>query len=574
MPRILKLAAYLLSKSSGMPYSRLSLVVMVATGLASGFAMAALVGVINRMITGPAGPPPTPLILAFLALLVARPVLRLVSQALLLRMNEYSFFMVRMELCRRILETPMRHLEEVGRARLVASISQDVGSVSNAVVTLPALSTNLAVVVGYVAYLGWLAWPLLPVLLAVTVVGWLTFRWAMRRAVAQITAGRELFDQVQGMIRALTEGTKELKMHAARRSVFLSELEVVSRAHRREMRRSDVTLTWLGTWTETLFFVAIGVLMLVTSTLVPVEQAVLTSYVLTVLMLRTPVEALNNALPTLTQASVALKKLDQLSLDLTRRPSDLADAKTLAPTRWRSLELKGVTHTYRREADEGDFLLGPIDLALQPGELVFIVGGNGSGKTTLAKLLLGIYAPEGGEILLDGEPVTDASRDRYRQHFSVVFSDFFLFDSMLGLESAELDTQAAGYLETLHLQHKVKVVDGRLSTTDLSTGQRKRLALLAAYLEDRPIYLFDEWAADQDPQFKDVFYRELLPELQARGKTVLVISHDDRYYHVADRIVKLDEGRIRYDGEPPRVAAPIAVPMIVGAPSGTEAECV
>jgi putative ATP-binding cassette transporter len=172
------------------------------------------------------------------------------------------------------------------------------------------------------------------------------------------------------------------------------------------------------------------------------------------------------------------------------------------------------------------------------------VGGNGSGKYTLAKLITGLYIPEEGEISWDGQIISTQNREWYRQHFSVVFSDFYLFEDILGLENVNLDHQARGYLQQLQLDHKVKVEDGRLSTTALSQGQRKRLALLSAYLEDRPIYLFDEWAADQDPPFKEIFYTKLLPELRDRGKTVVVISHDDRYFYVADRIIKLDYGRI------------------------------
>lgn len=97
------------------------------------------------------------------------------------------------------------------------------------------------------------------------------------------------------------------------------------------------------------------------------------------------------------------------------------------------------------------------------------------------------------------------------------------------------------------MKHKVQIVDGVFSTTSLSQGQRKRLALLIAYLEDRPIYLFDEWASDQDPFFRDIFYNQLLPSLKQRGKTVLVISHDDRYFHLADRVIKLDYGKVEYD---------------------------
>jgi putative ATP-binding cassette transporter len=205
----------------------------------------------------------------------------------------------------------------------------------------------------------------------------------------------------------------------------------------------------------------------------------------------------------------------------------------------------GVTHTYHREGEPGGFILGPIDLTLEPGELLFITGGNGSGKTTLAKLLLSLYIPKEGEIYLDGKVLTDETREQYRQLFSVVFSDFYLFESLFGLDSIYLDANARKYLAQLQLDHKVKVEDGVLSTIDLSQGQRKRLALLTAYLEDRPIYLFDEWAADQDPLFKEIFYYQLLPELKARGKALIVISHDDRYYQVADRVIKLESGKLQ-----------------------------
>jgi putative ATP-binding cassette transporter len=166
---------------------------------------------------------------------------------------------------------------------------------------------------------------------------------------------------------------------------------------------------------------------------------------------------------------------------------------------------------------------------------------------------VGLYPLSDGELRLDGELITDQNREWYRQHFSVVFSDFYLFESLLGLVSPGLDAQAKDYLVQLQLDHKVEVHDGVLSTTALSQGQRKRLALLTAYLEDRPIYVFDEWAADQDPQFKELFYTQLLPELKARGKAVLVISHDDRYFHLADWALKLEYGQAVSVGNGPRV---------------------
>jgi putative pyoverdin transport system ATP-binding/permease protein len=183
-------------------------------------------------------------------------------------------------------------------------------------------------------------------------------------------------------------------------------------------------------------------------------------------------------------------------------------------------------------------------LTIRRGEMVFIIGGNGSGKTTLGKLLAGLYAPEDGQICLDGQPLAGHQREGYRQLFTAVFDDAAVFDSLWGLEADDLDRRAGEYLCQLQLDKVVTVRDGTFSSTQLSRGQRKRLALLTAYLEDRPVYLFDEWAADQDPTFRRVFYLRLLPELKRLGKTVIAITHDDRYFDSADRVIKLEEGKI------------------------------
>jgi putative ATP-binding cassette transporter len=168
------------------------------------------------------------------------------------------------------------------------------------------------------------------------------------------------------------------------------------------------------------------------------------------------------------------------------------------------------------------------------------------------KVLTGLYRPHQGSICLDDRAITEANREWYRQHFSVVFSDFYLFDSLLGLDRTNLDAQAHRYLVELELDAKLQIEGGAFSTTALSQGQRKRLALLTAFLEDRPIYVFDEWAADQDPQYREIFYKRLLPDLRARGRTLLVISHDDRYYDLGDRVVKLEYGQLLEDRAPRR----------------------
>src|SRR6185369_15519513 len=142
-------------------------------------------------------------------------------------------------------------------------------------------------------------------------------------------------------------------------------------------------------------------------------------YTLTVMYMMGPLTFVLNFLPNLSHANVAMKRIDALSYSLDEQPvAELAASRDLKET-WKSLELAGIQHTYRRENEEEEFSLGPIELSLLPGELVFITGGNGSGKTTLAELLVGLYLPPEGEIRLDGKPITDERRHIARHRFSV-----------------------------------------------------------------------------------------------------------------------------------------------------------
>jgi len=203
----------------------------------------------------------------------------------------------------------------------------------------------------------------------------------------------------------------------------------------------------------------------------------------------------------------------------------------------------GVSYTYPGHDGQADVVLGPFDLTVKRGEILFITGENGAGKSTLVMLLTGLYAPRQGSLTLDGKAIDDSALDGYRELFSTVFYDFHLLDDLIlptDIEPGEIE----GVLDKLKLSHKVSVTEGRLSTTDLSAGQRRRLALLQVYLDRRPIIVLDEWAAEQDPIFRRFFYTEILPELHRRGTTIVAVSHDDRYFSAAQRCLMLmDDGR-------------------------------
>lgn len=531
-------------------FSRKTVVLAIVAGVLSGTSSALLIALVHSALSNYASNSLS-LLLAFAGLCLLLPAARLASTILMTKLSQTAIFEVRMRLCRQLAAAPLRQQEQIGSHRIMATLTDDVGIITNMLSNIPVLCMQTAVVAGTLFYLAWLSWIVFLAVLIFMTLGFVSFRVAVRRAMTFMLRAREYSDELFKHFRALNDGGKELKLHRKRRRVFIDDvLQNTALTLKRHNVTANTVMAVAGSWYQVLFFTLIGLLLFALPLFQRVDATVVTGYILAIFFMRIPFEDLMGIIPNLARAAISLKRVEGLGLSL--KPST---AEGEAPDliggnpEWETLELIDVTHTYYSESHNSVFTLGPINLTFRSGELTFLVGGNGSGKTTLAKLITGLYAPENGEIRCDGETIDDKNRDFYRQHFSVVFSDFFLFDKLLGLNSDKLEAEADKYLKRLQLSHKVEVKDGTLSTIDLSQGQRKRLALLTAFLEDRSFYVFDEWAADQDPLFRDIFYLQILPELKARGKTVLVISHDDRYYYLGDRIIKLDYGQIDRDAD-------------------------
>jgi putative ATP-binding cassette transporter len=525
--------------------SRGVIFVAVAAGVLGGGASTGLITLLHRA-TSSQEYSARQLLPAFICLGVLVPLSKFVSGDLLIRLSQKYLFELRMQLSEKILVAPLRQLEEVGLARLLATLTGDTLAISEALSLFPHICINLSVIAVCLVYLGWLSWTVLLIVLCTLGLRLWSFRLLSKRSNRHLKTAREDQDQLVNHFLALVDGNKELKLHRERRLAFVAEeLKPVSEIVRKRNVVGMNIYNGAINWGQMLVFAMLGLLALGFPAWGYMSPQGVVGCIFVVLFMLGPLESVMHQFPTLGQASVALQKIEALGLSLAAgNPECDSRPHTSHAVHWSSLKLDSVTHKYKQESEEHMFTLGPLDLTIYPRELVFLVGGNGSGKTTMAKLITGLYHPEGGEIRLNDEPITNDNRDYYRQHFSAVFSDFFLFARFIGLYKPELDRQARKYLSCLQLNHKVSINDATISTLNLSRGQRKRLALLIAYLEDRPIYMFDEWAAEQDPVFKEVFYNELLPELKARGKTVIVISHDDKYYGVADRIVKLEDGRI------------------------------
>lgn len=474
----------------------------------------------------------------FLLQLVVLMAVTLASQLALTMLGHQFVWRMRGEFIKRILDTRVERIEQLGSAQLLAGLTSDVRAITLAFVRLPELIQGIIITLGSAFYLAWLSPKMLLVTsgwLAVTLVGgWLL----VSRVYQHMAKLREIEDHLYRDYQTVIDGRKELQLNRERaRQIYETVYQEDATAWRHHIVRADTYHLSAVNWSNIMTLGAIGMVFFMANSLGWANTAVAATFSLTLLFLRTPLLSAVGALPTLLSAQVAFRKLN--AFDLAPYQPDFHASPSKA--NWQTLELRDVCFHY----GENGFKVGPINLTLRRGELLFLIGGNGSGKSTLAMLLTGLYRPQSGTLLLDGQPINADGLDRWRQHFSAVFTDVHLFDRLIGHEGIPANPALVQqWLERLKMQDKLKIEGNKVLNLQLSKGQSKRLALLLAVAEERDVLLLDEWAADQDPHFRRIFYRELLPWLQAAGKTVFAISHDDHYFIHADRLLEMREGQL------------------------------
>lgn len=551
------LARFLLRSSRG------AFALAVCAGLLSGLGGVGLIAIVARAI-GSQGLDARWLGVAFFALCLITVCARVLAHVAMIRVAHRSVETLIGHFSGAILALPLRQFEALEPGALLAVLTEDVGTLTAALSGLPMLFVNLTVIAGCLAYVGYESWAVLACTLVYALPVIALHQVLAGRAVGILIGARSEQETLSGHFRALLEGFKDLKLNRERRRAFLDHSIGAASARLRDRNTLGLScMAALGGWGQFVYFVFVGLVLFVLPAFLPLTREVLAAVVLTLLFALSPLDTTLTLLPVLGRASAALRRVEELGLSLSNAKdagshpdSPVVPAAAPGPLR-EPLTLRGVGYTHRGEGD--GFHLGPIDLTVRPGEILFLVGGNGSGKTTLIKLLTGLYPPESGTIRHGLREVDASSLAVYRGLFTAVFADGFLFPTMHGRTSPADDARARALVEALGLSGVVTVDRGTFSTTRLSAGQSKRLALLAACLEDRPVLVFDEWASYQDPRFKRIFYREILPMLRARGKTLVVISHDDAYFDAADRVVHLSAGMVNRAGDHPietRTAVP------------------
>lgn len=450
--------------------------------------------------------------------------------------------------------TELARLEQIGTSEIFDRITQNMAVISGAASAVGGILQAVFMFLFSLFYLAWLSPVAFAILLPLQLGAFYLYRSRGKRVgdLVEVYARKRI--QFLDMLADLLKGAKEIKLHRGRSKEILKDFEATSAS----LRDTSATTTQIfddsNLFMNCNLYLLLAALVFVLPQHAAVDQATLSKLVTLMLFVWGSLQAGLAGYPMYILASQALGEIGALEkkLEGTARVEVESDPWSGTPGR---ISASQVEYDYPTANGDGAFGIGPIDLTIEPGEILFIVGGNGAGKSTLLKVLTGLYPPTRGTLLAGDVSVRPHNVAAYRETISTIFSDFHLFSKVYGL----LDVAPGAVVELLRemqMERKTSFMAGRFTRQDLSTGQKKRLAMVVAILEERPILVLDEWAADQDPEFRKFFYEAWLPLLKRRGKTVIAVSHDDRYFHCADRVVTMEYGQIRTVQQPPHAVSP------------------
>ncbi|MBL4602935.1 MAG: cyclic peptide export ABC transporter [Emcibacteraceae bacterium] len=468
-------------------------------------------------------------------------VLGFLSQYLLALLGAQITYDIREQLTKSISNFTYEQLESVGTHRLYTTLTEDIAVINNWLGIIPVLVYNATIVLLGLAYLGTMSIGYLLTALGFLTLGILVSKlFIIKRGTAQFGKRRELQDKLFESYRAVIDGFKEFNFNQVRQKKFHKEdLASISTDFKSVSGKAAFYFSLANNWNAGMLFLSVGSVIFISHSFIDLDVSVL-NFIVVVFYIMGPIIFLMNSWQNFALASVAINRLKKLKFEQTK-----VGSTDIEHSDFKMLSLNNIFYKYNNEENSGTFEFGPFDLEIHKGEVVFFVGGNGSGKTTAAKILTGLYEPTIGNISLNNILLSREKMEWYNSYFSTIFSDYYLFNRIISKHGKQIDDNSITYfINKMQLADKVNVKDGELSTIDLSEGQRKRLALLISYFDDAEISVFDEWAAEQDSHFREYFYNEFLMELKCQGKTVIVITHDDRYFHVADKVIKFERGRI------------------------------
>jgi putative ATP-binding cassette transporter len=451
---------------------------------------------------------------------------------------------LRMRLLAQLRHADLLQLEHFGETRLFESITQSCQTVSMNSQFLALLLRSVLLIVAVMTYILFLSPLACAVILGTVATGAVLYYWMGIELEARRRMASEQESALFESLSDLFDGFKEQRLNSARSDGLNDWFGGVSASMTAARNETHLRGWQQYVFGETGYTLMLGVVVFV----VPVYSSSFGADVIKVtaacLFMAASVFGLMQSTAILAAAESAAERMMALEKDLATlvEPGSREQGLSL-PGEFSEIRLEHVEFAFPATNGDQPFAVGPIELTVRRGETVFITGGNGSGKSTFLKLLTGLYHPSSGAVVVNGVQIDSRHLAAHRESISTVFTDFHLFQRFYGLHMPVHD-EARKLLEWMELARVTSVDGDHFTRRELSAGQRKRLALVAALLEHKPVLVLDEWAADQDPQFRAKFYREVLPELKRRGLTVIAVTHDDHYFDAADRRFHMEEGRL------------------------------
>jgi len=462
---------------------------------------------------------------------------------------------VRMRIISTLRDCELLDVEHLGRSVIYSGVARHTQTLSQSASTLT-IAVQMAILIlfttAYIAYLSITSFLVLISFMAVALFIYFRKSYSVRN---NLRSTLEMDNEVYGAIDDLLDGFKEAKLSRRKTKSILQRAEKISENAADIRSNTQILLAKNFIFSQTAFYLLLGTMVFIVSMISSDYSDEVQKSTTAVLFIIGPISGLIGSISIFENASAAAEAI----MDLESKLSTLAgrNGQKSGDTELKSapcvdqpspafqqIELKDAVFSFQPDDQtETPFQIGPIDLKITRGKTIFITGGNGSGKSTLLRVLTGLYPLTQGQILLDGRNVSRENLQDYRELFSAVFGDFHLSRYLDGVDDNALH-ETDFWMKTLEIQDKVRIENKAFSTTELSTGQRKRLALVATVLEQRPILILDEWAADQDPIFRKKFYREILPMLRDRGWTIIAVTHDSRFFDSADMQMHMEEGKM------------------------------
>ncbi|MFK3865836.1 cyclic peptide export ABC transporter [Pseudoalteromonas rhizosphaerae] len=528
--------------------NRVSLFVSVSTGVVSSVFVIYLMLLITSLVNS--GETFTGIMFVFFGSFIALLVSTYISQWQAAKFATNLVYKLRSLLAHKFMVADYEHIEKELGSKVSASLAFDISQISNGLALLPGLSIRIITIVFGLAYLCYQSAALFVVFLVALLLSLSLSFFGSVLMFKKIFVLREHGDEIFDTFRALSDGAKELAIDEGRKQFFFANQvnPCLEEAHSKELNMHKL-ITLIQTWGASSLFLVIGTVVFYGIYMPNVSLEILTSFVMLSLYLMQPISFILSSITPVVTCKNSLNKLARLKIynsddsDATEQ-HELTSSIKVDESSWSTIELKDVVYKYTDNLGSG-FKLGPASIKIKKGEVLILEGGNGAGKSSIIKLLLGLYKADGGGIYVDGKLIDSTNDVGYKGLFSAIFSDYYLFRHILD-EQANIvpKFKLEARLKELKLSNKIEINQGEISTTALSQGQRKRLALLLIYARNKEVLVLDEWAADQDPSYRAYFYERIIPELKSMGKTIIMISHDEKYFNIADRVYKVDEGKI------------------------------